>query len=97
MSVFFTLTKIYVYKYKQNQLFQKGATFNFLGKKLRNQVYFPKNLISDQVLGTLDVFSSDSLLHHLPCKIISLNYRTVTLCGHETVRCIEWQRVRSGC
>ena len=57
MTVFFTVTKIHVHKYKFNQLFQKGAMFNFLGKKLRN---FPQYLIADQVLEQLGVFISSS-------------------------------------
>ena len=45
-----------------SQLFQKGATFNFLGKKLRNQIYFPQNLIANQVVGMLGVFNSGSFV-----------------------------------
>jgi len=49
MSVLLTVTTIHVCKYILNQLFQQRATFNFLGKKIRNQNFFTKNLITDQV------------------------------------------------
>ena len=73
MSVLLTDTTIHVYIYKLNQLFQQRATFNFLGKKIRNQNFFTKNLITDQVLGNLGVFICGSLFYHLACKILSLN------------------------
>ena len=97
MSVLLTDTTIHVYIYKLNQLFQQRATFNYLGKKIRNQNFFTKNLITDQDVGNLGVFNCGSLFYHLACKIVSLNYRTVTLYGHETVWCTDRQCVRRGC
>ena len=47
--------------------------FNFLGKKLINQIYIPQNLIANQVIGMLGVFNSGSLFSRLECKIIRLN------------------------
>ena len=97
MSVIFAVTKIHVYKYKKNSIISQRSNVQFLEKESKKSDLLSQKFKADQVLGTLRVFNFGSLFFNLACKIISLNYRTITLCGRETVRCTEWQCVRSGC